>query len=106
MSRSHAWTEFAVFAGCFLVLGVAVPSLLFGGTPSLWLLIVIESILLSVAFDLGELLTALFVAERDLPRLEQLPRQPSVAVLFLVCDDVVPSALEALRRQQQPGVDV
>lgn len=106
MSRSHAWTEFAVFVGCFSFLGVAVPPLLLSATPSLWLAIVVEAILLTVAFDLAELLTALCLSECDLPKLDRLQRQPSVAILFLVCDDVVPSALFVLGRQARPGVDV
>ncbi|HEV2705085.1 MAG TPA: glycosyltransferase family 2 protein [Pyrinomonadaceae bacterium] len=94
---------FLLFAG----LSLALPPLLFV-TPQtpLWVLLFLEFLVLGVALELSEILAAAACGVRDLPKLERLPEFPPVAVLFLVCDDLVPHALERLVALDCPQADL
>jgi cellulose synthase/poly-beta-1,6-N-acetylglucosamine synthase-like glycosyltransferase len=73
-------------------------------TP-LALIILYQLMLMPLAFDLGEMLGAWVGSEQDLPHLAQAVYHRRVAVLILICNDVVPEALEHLEIQTYPGVD-
>ncbi|HEX8852136.1 MAG TPA: glycosyltransferase family 2 protein, partial [Pyrinomonadaceae bacterium] len=83
---------FLLFTGLSLCL---LPLLVTPQTP-LWVLLLLEFLILGSALELSEVLTAAACGVRDLPRLERLSEFPPVAILFLVCDDLVPHALARL----------
>jgi cellulose synthase/poly-beta-1,6-N-acetylglucosamine synthase-like glycosyltransferase len=61
---------------------------------------------MAIAFDLSELFAAALVDEHDLPKLDCLSEYPSLAALYLVCDDLVLVALSRLRKLAYPRSDV
>lgn len=67
--------------------------------------LVVELFLLQIALDLSELLTASMFHVRDLARLDDLGQYPPVAVLFLVCDDLLDEPLSHLGNQTYRNVD-
>lgn len=101
----RGFAEFFLFVTCFAILAIFTPPLLLPTSTPIGIFLLLESILLGVAMDLAQLLTAAVSPERDLPKLEHPAREPSVAVLFLVCDDVVPEALAALGHQTHSRTD-
>ncbi len=61
---------------------------------------------MTISLEISELTAAFLAHERDLERLNSLDTYPRVAILFLVCDDLVPLALSRLGWQTYPQVDV
>jgi glycosyltransferase involved in cell wall biosynthesis len=99
--------ELYCFFLLFVALSLALPPLV-GVTPQtpLWVLVFLEFLVLGVALELSELVTAAACDVRDLPKLECLTEFPPVAVVFLVCDDLVPDALARLIHLDCPRADV
>ena len=98
--------EIWIFAACLFLFGVFLPPLLITIATPLWVLVLLECMLVSIAFQLSEIIAALFLSKRDLPRLTHLDRRPSVALLYLICDDLVQEALTHLGRQSHEETTV
>jgi len=68
--------------------------------------IFLDLLILTISFELSELLAAALVKPHDLPKLDCLSEYPRVAVLYFVCDDLVPIALSQLSGALYPNADV
>jgi cellulose synthase/poly-beta-1,6-N-acetylglucosamine synthase-like glycosyltransferase len=101
------WPLWALFFIYFAGLAVLLPATLLPiGTPT-WLIIFLEILSVRIAIDLAEL-TCIFMAGRPrLPaRLDALVSRPRVALVMVVCDDLVPVAAALLAGQTYPTTSV
>ena len=61
---------------------------------------------IEVSFSLTELIFALALKKTDLPILNELNHQPSVALLYVTCNDFMPELVKKLSRQTYKKCDV
>jgi membrane glycosyltransferase len=74
---------------------------------SLFTLVLLELLTIGIAIDLSDYTCLLAMREPLLPqRLEAIEGQPRVALLMVVCDDLVPEALAQLGSQRYPNTTV
>lgn len=98
--------EFVFFIIIFTIISIIIPFILIvPGHPLLGILF-LEIIIMIIAFDLSELTSIIFLGELDLQKLNHLDKYPDVAILFLVCDDLVCHALANLNKYNYPKAKV
>lgn len=98
--------EFSTFIIIFCGLSILLPSALTASGVPLWVIVFLEFLIIGASFELSEIIAAAVVKEYDLPKLIRLHEYPPVAILFLVCDDLVPAALSRLHNQRYPRADI
>ena len=69
-------------------------------------LILIQIVNLGIAYELTEWILAFVVKKRDLPKLPSLKRHPPVAVLYLTCNDFIPTLASRLKALTYPNLAV
>jgi Glycosyl transferase family 2 len=73
---------------------------------SLWLQLLWAAVVVAVSLEASELIAAALVCPCDLPQVDALKHSPPVAVLFLVCDDLVLAALARLGITLYPNAEI
>ena len=58
------------------------------------------------SFDLTELIFSLILPKYDLPKLQELNQQPTVALLYVTCNDYIPELVEKLDQQTYNNFNV
>jgi hypothetical protein len=76
------------------------------GSPSIWRQALWATIIISFGLEASDLITAALVGPCEIPRLSKLERMPRVAILYLVCDDLVPTALARLGKSSYQNLDI
>jgi hypothetical protein len=105
--RKFKLTEFPSLILLFAILNILLfPLFSVSGSHQLWTILLFELFLLGITIELSELVAATFVGECDISKLNHLDEYPPVAILYLVCDDIVPQALVQLRRQSYSRADI
>jgi cellulose synthase/poly-beta-1,6-N-acetylglucosamine synthase-like glycosyltransferase len=95
--------EIWTFAALLVVLGPLLP---LNEGASWWVQALCAAVAIAFTLEASDLIAAALVSPRDLPRLESLNYAPRVAILYLVCDDLVPVALERLGTTTYPAADI
>lgn len=98
--------EFICFLTLFGSLTVLLRNLFTGPECGLYVVLLLQLAILTISLDLSELTSAAFADQCDLPCLNRIDDCPSVAVLFLVCDDLVTTTLDRLGHQSYPHADI